>query len=109
MCLKSWNLLVCKALQLLLSCCGACPLSATAVHVFSASELNISIKGAIVKGKTNGLAVKKIYINPFTTPASEISGLKDARTCLKKQYIFWAYNTSTFSAMRFNNNNNGNL
>ena len=46
----------------------------------------------------------KLGVNPFTAPACTISGLNDARTRLKKQYIFWSYNTYTFNAMRFDEN-----
>ena len=40
-----------------------------------------------------------MHINPFTGPACNISGLKDARTRLQTVY-FRAYDTSTGNAVR---------
>ena len=37
--------------------------------------------------------------NPFTAPACNISGLKDAGTCLQIVYIFWSFNTTTFNVI----------
>ena len=45
-----------------------------------------------------------LIINPFAAPACKISGLKDAWTCLKNSTFFWSYHTSTFNAMRFDDN-----
>ena len=42
-------------------------------------------------------------LNPFTAPACKMFGLNDARTRLQT-YFFRSYNTSTFSAMRFDKN-----
>ena len=42
-------------------------------------------------------------INPFTAPDCKISRLNDAQTHLQ-MYIFCSYNTSAFSAMRFDEN-----
>jgi len=43
------------------------------------------------------------FINSFTAPACKISGLKDAGTRLQTGY-FLVLNTSTFSAIRFDEN-----
>ena len=44
-------------------------------------------------------------INPFTAPACKISGLSEGCTDKRLQtYIFRSYNTSTFNAMRFDEN-----
>ena len=45
-----------------------------------------------------------LIINPFTAPACKISRLKDAWTCLKNRTFSWSYHTSTFNAMRFDDN-----
>ena len=42
--------------------------------------------------------------NPFTAAACKLSGLKDARTRQQTVY-FRSFNTSTFSAMRFDGEN----
>ena len=42
-------------------------------------------------------------INPFIIPACNISGWK-VHTHACKQYIFWSFDTSTFNAMRFDEN-----
>ena len=46
---------------------------------------------------------KWAIISPFTAPACNISGLKDARTRLQTVY-FPVLNTSTFNAVRFDEN-----
>ena len=43
-------------------------------------------------------------INPFTTPAGNISGLKSAHIHTSKQYIWWSYNKSTFSTVHLDRN-----
>ena len=43
-------------------------------------------------------------INPFTTPAGKISGLKSAHIHPSKQYIWRSYNKSTFSTVHFDRN-----
>ena len=55
------------------------------------TELNYRLLGASDSSVCIGLH----YINPFTAPACEIFGLKDARPRLR------SYSTYTFSAKRF--------
>ena len=44
-----------------------------------------------------------VTFNPFTAPACKASGLKvHGRAC--KQHVFWLYITSTFNAIRFDEN-----
>ena len=44
-----------------------------------------------------------LAVNPLTATACKISGLKDGRTRLQTVY-FRSWNTSAFSAMRFDEN-----
>ena len=44
------------------------------------------------------------YLDSFTTPACDISGLKSAHIHSCKQYIWWSYNKSAFNAAHFNSN-----
>ena len=43
-------------------------------------------------------------VNPFTATTCKISGLKSARACTCRWYIWWSYNKSTFNIEQFYRN-----
>ena len=44
------------------------------------------------------------FINPFTSPACKVSGLKSAHIHSSKQYIWWSYNKPTLNTVHFDKN-----